>query len=67
MGPGIEISGGSAANTMVGIASFGGTAAFIGRVGDDQLGEVFAHDIRAAGVRLRDAAGARRPVPPGAA
>ncbi|MBM3660993.1 MAG: adenosine kinase [Actinobacteria bacterium] len=52
MGPGIEISGGSAANTVVGITSFGGTAAFIGRVGDDQLGTVFGHDIRAAGVRF---------------
>jgi len=50
MGPGVEMSGGSAANTMVGVASFGGTAAFIGRVRDDQLGAVFAHDIRAAGV-----------------
>jgi len=52
MGPGIEISGGSAANTMVGIASLGGRAAFVGRVRDDELGEVFAHDIRAAGVRF---------------
>jgi sugar/nucleoside kinase (ribokinase family) len=52
MGPGIEISGGSAANTAVGIASLGGSAAFIGRVNDDQLGEVFAHDIQAAGVRF---------------
>jgi len=52
MGPGIEISGGSAANTVVGVASFGGTAAFIGRVADDQLGAVFGHDIRAAGVRF---------------
>jgi sugar/nucleoside kinase (ribokinase family) len=50
MGPAIEISGGSAANTVVGIASFGGTAAFVGRVFDDQLGEVYAHDLRAAGV-----------------
>ncbi len=50
MGPGTEVSGGSAANTTVGIGSFGGTAAFIGRVRDDQLGEVFGHDIRAAGV-----------------
>jgi sugar/nucleoside kinase (ribokinase family) len=49
-GPGIEISGGSAANTMVGIASFGGRAGFIGRVADDSFGEVFGHDIRAAGV-----------------
>ncbi|HEX7167852.1 MAG TPA: adenosine kinase [Acidimicrobiales bacterium] len=50
MPPGIEISGGSAANTTVGIASFGGRAAFLGKVRDDQLGEVFTHDIRAAGV-----------------
>lgn len=50
MGPGVEVSGGSAANTTVGISSFGGRSAFIGRVKDDQLGEVFAHDIRAAGV-----------------
>jgi sugar/nucleoside kinase (ribokinase family) len=52
MGPAIEISGGSAANTMVGITSLGGTAAFVGRVRDDQLGDVFAHDIRAAGVQF---------------
>lgn len=52
MGPGIEISGGSAANTMVGVASFGGTSAFLGRVADDQLGTVFGHDIRAAGVHF---------------
>jgi sugar/nucleoside kinase (ribokinase family) len=52
MGPAAEISGGSAANTMVGVTSFGGTAAFIGRVNDDQLGAVFAHDIRAAGVEF---------------
>ena len=50
MGPGIEISGGSAANTIVGVASFGGTAAFIGKVADDDFGRIFAHDIRAAGV-----------------
>jgi sugar/nucleoside kinase (ribokinase family) len=50
MAPGREISGGSAANTVAGIAAMGGTPAFIGRVGADQLGEVFAHDIRAAGV-----------------
>ncbi|MFM8303356.1 MAG: adenosine kinase [Actinomycetota bacterium] len=52
MGPGTEISGGSAANTTVGIASFGGRAAFVGRVADDELGAVFAHDIRAAGVEF---------------
>jgi len=50
MGPSIERSGGSAANTVAGLASFGGRAAFIGRVADDQFGKVFWHDIRAAGV-----------------
>lgn len=50
MGPGIESSGGSAANTVVGIAAMGGRTAFIGCVQDDQLGEVFTHDIRASGV-----------------
>jgi sugar/nucleoside kinase (ribokinase family) len=51
MPPAIEASGGSAANTAAGIASFGGRAAFIGKVADDPLGEVFTHDIRATGVR----------------
>jgi len=46
----VEASGGSAANTMVGIASFGGTAAFIGKVNDDRLGKVFNDDIHRAGV-----------------
>lgn len=50
MGPGIESSGGSAANTMAGVASFGGTASYIGKVADDQLGRVFAHDMQASGV-----------------
>jgi sugar/nucleoside kinase (ribokinase family) len=50
MGPGIEISGGSAANTIVGIASFGGRAQYIGKVKDDQLGDVFNHDLRSTGV-----------------
>ena len=50
MGPGTEASGGSAANTVAGIAALGGRTGFIGQVADDQLGEVFAHDIRAAGV-----------------
>jgi sugar/nucleoside kinase (ribokinase family) len=50
MGAGIEASGGSAANTMAGVASFGGRAAYIGKVRDDVLGKVFAHDIRATGV-----------------
>lgn len=52
MGPGREVSGGSAANTVAGIAALGGKAAFIGQVADDQIGEVFAHDIRAAGVHF---------------
>jgi sugar/nucleoside kinase (ribokinase family) len=50
MGPGIEISGGSAANTTAGVASFDGRAGFIGKVASDQFGQVFRHDIRAAGV-----------------
>src|SRR5271170_3238866 len=50
MGPAIEMSGGSAANTIVGVASLGARAAFIGKVKDDELGRAFAHDIRAAGV-----------------
>lgn len=50
MGPAIEVSGGSAANTAAGIASFGGAVAFVGRVRDDELGQVFSHDIRAEGV-----------------
>ena len=50
MGPAKEISGGSAANTLAGMASLGARCAFIGQVADDQLGEVFAHDIRAAGI-----------------
>jgi len=49
MGPAIETSGGSAANTIVGLASLGSRAAFIGKVKDDELGRTFAHDIRAAG------------------
>ncbi len=48
--PAREVSGGSAANTAAGIAALGGRAGFIGRVADDQLGDVFAHDLRAAGV-----------------
>lgn len=51
MGPAIESSGGSAGNTMAGIASLGGVGAYIGKVRDDVLGEVFRHDITAIGVR----------------
>ncbi|WP_142849170.1 adenosine kinase [Telmatospirillum sp. J64-1] len=57
MGPAIECSGGSAANTIAGIASLGGKAAYIGKVADDQLGEVFRHDIRAAGVTFETSPG----------
>jgi sugar/nucleoside kinase (ribokinase family) len=52
MGPGVEVSGGSAANTIAGLASFGSATGFIGKVKDDQLGGVFAHDIRALGVEF---------------
>lgn len=53
MGPGTEISGGSAANTAAGIASFGGRAAFIGKVSNDEFGRIFRHDIGAAGVSFK--------------
>ena len=46
MGPAREISGGSGANTLAGLAALGARCAFIGQVAADQLGEVFAHDIR---------------------
>ena len=51
-GESVEISGGSAANTVVGVASFGGRAAFVGKLRDDALGDSFARDIRAQGVRF---------------
>jgi sugar/nucleoside kinase (ribokinase family) len=50
MPPGVEVSGGSAANTAAGVASLGGAAAFVGKVRDDELGEIFAHDLRSTGV-----------------
>src|SRR5262245_27680615 len=50
MGSSTQISGGSAANTIAGVASFGGRAAFVGKVKDDPLGKAFTHDIRASGV-----------------
>ncbi len=53
MGPGIEISGGSAANTVVGVASLGGRAAFIGKVAEDEFGRIFRHDIGAADVSFK--------------
>lgn len=52
MAAGVEASGGSAGNTIAGVAGFGGRAAYVGKVADDQLGEVFAHDIRTQGVRF---------------
>ena len=52
MGPAVEASGGSAGNTAAGIANFGGKAAYFGKVSEDQLGEIFTHDIRAQGVHF---------------
>ena len=52
MGVAREMSGGSAANSMAGIAAMGGTAAFIGQVAEDQLGLIFEHDMHALGVRF---------------
>ena len=52
MGPGVECSGGSAANTVAGIASLGGKAGFIGNVAGDQLGKIFKHDITSLGVEF---------------
>lgn len=54
MNQAVEASGGSAANTIAGLASFGGKGAFMGKVADDKLGEVFAHDMRAIGARFEN-------------
>ena len=51
MGPAMEVSGGSAANTLAGLAAFGKKCGFVGQTADDKLGQVFAHDIRALGVK----------------
>ena len=56
LGGAVEMSGGSAANTICGVASLGGRAAFIGKVSDDDLGAVFGHDLRAVGVAFRPGA-----------
>ncbi|QDZ06625.1 adenosine kinase [Sphingomonas panacisoli] len=56
MGPGREVSGGSAANTIAGLAALGHATGFIGQVADDQLGKVFAHDVQALGVHFETAA-----------
>lgn len=61
VGPGLETSGGSAANTLAGIAQLGGRAGFIGRVRDDQLGGIFAHDIRSVGARFETPAATAGP------
>lgn len=53
MGPAIEVSGGSAGNTAAGIASFGSRAAYFGKIKNDQLGDVFMHDLRAQGVSFQ--------------
>jgi sugar/nucleoside kinase (ribokinase family) len=61
MGPATESSGGSAANTIAGIASLGGRTAFVGKVRDDVLGGVFAHDVRALGVAFETPAASDGP------
>ena len=61
MGQAIEVSGGSAGNTAAGIASFGGRAAYFGKVKADQLGDIYRHDMRAQGVRFDTAAAANGP------
>ena len=61
MGPATEMSGGSAANTIVGIANLGARAAYVGKVRDDQIGRLYTHDIRAAGVTFETQAAAGGP------
>src|SRR6202035_1375195 len=61
MGPATEMSGGSAANTIVGIANLGARAAYVGKVRDDQIGRLYVHDIRAAGVAFETKAAADGP------
>jgi sugar/nucleoside kinase (ribokinase family) len=61
MGPAIEMSGGSAANTIVGLAGFGARAAYVGKVKDDQIGRLYSHDIRAAGVAFETRAASDGP------
>ena len=61
VGPGLETSGGSAANTLAGVAQLGGRAGFIGRVRNDQLGGIFTHDIRSVGARFETPAATEGP------
>jgi sugar/nucleoside kinase (ribokinase family) len=69
MPPAVEVSGGSAANTVAGVAALGGRAGFVGKVADDALGRAFTHDIRAAGVTyhpvVAPAGDGARPAPGG--
>src|SRR5437016_13696535 len=61
MGPAVEMSGGSAANTIVGVANLGARAAYVGKVKDDQIGRLYSHDIRAAGVAFETKAASDGP------
>jgi adenosine kinase len=61
MGPATEVSGGSAANTIVGVAQLGARAAYVGKIKDDQIGRLYAHDIRGAGVAFDTAAATQGP------
>jgi sugar/nucleoside kinase (ribokinase family) len=61
MGAGREVSGGSVANSIAGLASLGGKGAYIGKVRNDQLGQVFAHDLKSLGVRFETAPAASGP------
>jgi sugar/nucleoside kinase (ribokinase family) len=61
MGQAVEVSGGSAGNTAAGIASFGGKAAYFGKVKDDQLGAIYRHDMRAQGVSFDSRASTEGP------
>src|SRR3954454_1529847 len=61
MGPATEMSGGSGANTIVGVANLGARAAFVGKVRDDQIGRLYTHDIRAAGVAFETKAASGGP------
>ena len=61
MGPAVEISGGSVGNTMAGLASLGGTGAYIGKVRDDFLGQVYRHDMTATGIRFKTPAATSGP------
>src|SRR5258708_14441018 len=61
MGPAVEMSGGSAANTIVGVANFGARAAYVVKVRDDQICRIYMHDIRAAGVAFETRAAADGP------